>query len=227
MNKRELRLAFLNKPVLSKNPLISNIEKINNFEYNAVFTSQRNNTKENIKIIFFEFKYSIETKPDYSGILYNREFLNKLITIASKNAKKISKENFCTPDNDEKDQLIKLIERSINKSLFIKDQNYNILHLLSEIFFNMVISNHILKNGNKRMGMSVLIILLQTFGYYFKFSKLKPNFSKVERNWFWEKEVIKFFNLRNIKNKSDELIKEKIYKWIKRNSYFLNNLIEK
>ncbi len=91
----------------------------------------------------------------------------------------------------------------------------------------MVISNHILKNGNKRMGMSILIILLQTFGYYFKFSKLKPNFPKVDRNWFWEKEVIKFFNLRNIENKSDELIKEKIYKWIKRNSYFLNNFIKK
>ncbi len=94
MSKRELRLAFLNKPVLSKNPLISNIEKINSLEYNAVFTSQRNNTKENIKIIFFEFKYSIETKSDYSGVFYNREFLNKLITIASKMQRKLVRKIF-------------------------------------------------------------------------------------------------------------------------------------
>lgn len=202
MSKRELRLAFLNKPVLSKNPLISNVKKINGFEYNAVFTSHRDNTDESIKIIFFEFKYSIETKSDNSGIFYNRAFLNKLITVASKNAKKISKENFCIPNIDERDQLIKLIERSINKSLFINNQNYNIFHLLSEIFFNMVISNHILKNGNKRMGMAVLIILLGTFGYYFKFSKLKHNLSKSDRNQHWEKEVIKFFDLRNKENKS-------------------------
>lgn len=223
MQKKELSLIYLNSPILSKNPLISNIKQkdVSGLEFDAIFTS-RHKCKQHITIKFYEFQYSIENNSS-SLFLYTRKLLNKLISIASKNAMSFSEENFCVPNKDEKDQILKLVERSINKSLFIVNKNFNIFHLVSEIFFNMVISNHILKNGNKRMGMSLLIILLQSFGYYFRFSKIKPKIPKEKRNYFWEKEVIKFFNLRNKFNKADSLIKREIYKWIKKNSYFLNN----
>lgn len=74
------------------------------------------------------------------------------------------------------------------------------------------------------MSTALLIILLESFGYYFKFSKADQYVTNSKRNEYWEKEVTKFLCLRNVSHKSDEIIKKEIYNWIEKNSFILIRL---
>lgn len=223
MKKREFRLLCLNNnPILCHNSLITNIKKINEFKYSALFQSHFSKKLEEVNICFSNFRYEpIFGKPiNY----FNKTTLMLLIENAAKKAAKFSKENFVFPDEQLKEDILKLIERAINKSMYCSNDEFNIFNLTSEVFFNLLVSSHKLKNGNKRMATSLLIILLESFGYYFKFSNANEFIKDKERNQYWESEVVYFIEMRNKQHKDDETIKKEIYNWIKNNSYILIRL---
>lgn len=222
MKKREFRLLCLNnKPIYCHNSLISNVKKINNLRFSASFKSHFSDKPEEVEICFSNFRY----EPTYEKTTksFNRKTLEFLIEIAAKKAEKFSKENFVYPDKKARQEILMLIERAINKSTYYEG-DYDIFHLSTEIFFNMLVSSHKLKNGNKRMSTALLMILLESFGYYFKFSNAEQYISNSERNQYWETEVAQFIRLRTIFHKKDEVIKEEIYNWIRKNSFILIHL---
>lgn len=223
MKKREFRLLCLNdNPIYCHNSLIFNVRKISKFKFTAFFNSHFSDKPEEVEICFTNFKY----EPTYEKTTksFNKNTLKSLIEIAVERAATFSKENFVHPDKKIKQDVLMLIERAINKAAYSENDDYDIFHLSAEIFFNMLVANHKLENGNKRMSTALLIILLESFGYYFKFSKAEQYITKSKRNEYWENEVTHFINLRTKSHKDDETIKKEIYNWIRNNSFILIRL---
>lgn len=216
---KEIHLYFLNKPILKENSLLSNFKKISNLKYEALFTSHYNTSPQKINVIFKEFKY------DHNNPIYCNN-LKTILEISIERAKELSKENFPILTEENKSDVFNLLIRTIDiftNNEYEGNSEKNIFNLITEIFFNLAIANHLLPNGNKRLSMAIMINLLLSFGYFFIFS---------DDNWFydentrietrrkeWESKIEDFFKLKNEQNKNDEYIKNEIYEWIKEKTY--------
>lgn len=152
---------------------------------NKVFYENHKNSLYEIKNnkIFFKshFYEEIEVKPFYVIPDLDEKFYNeitKFIKLAIKDAQKLSDEPI-----EYNDLSIEKI-RSIIYSKIIKyshiEENSSIFDFLTEIFISCLM-NHTLKNGNKRFSLCFLILILESFGYYFSWSKgIWKDYSKHE-----------------------------------------------
>lgn len=119
-------------------------------------------------------------------------------------------------DKDKEDEIIGLLQRKMMFMQYLPKQN--LVYFLNDIFVD-IITEHKLRNGNKRMGFAVLLTFLNYSGFYFKYTNIgnKPSLSKYnELNIEKIKQMLSEYETSNDPDRLEKL-KEKTQKFIEEN----------
>lgn len=138
--------------------------------------------------------------------------LKNLIDPAIVDASGLSEEQIELRPNT-KDEIIRIISITTNTACY---NNWSIFKYVSEIFIKCLMF-HTFINGNKRFSLSLLILILQTFGYHLSWSKGS------QKNYKYHEDIIANFveQLQNDETNNEKLksaVEEKIVKWIETNT---------
>ena len=164
--------------------------------------------------VYFCSKFGKKTEVNFYYIVpkLNEEFINqvsKFINPAIQDAGKISDEPILY-DELIIDKIKAIITSKVNKYYYENlNHKISIFDFITNIFISCLM-NRVFQNGNKRFSLCFLILILESFGYYFKWSKgLWKNY-KVH-----ELQIAEF--VEKMKNNQIEKHFDEIKLWIKYN----------
>lgn len=120
-------------------------------------------------------------------------------------------------DEEKGYEIISLIERKITFFNYLEEKSF--ISFINDIFVD-ILTKHKLRNGNKRMAFAIMLLLLDSCGFYFKYTKVKNEDSilinKNIENINFIKELLTEYEQNSNENRLVTL-KSKTYKFIKKN----------
>lgn len=161
--------------------------------------------KEELEIIFQVF--------DINSFYENIDFF---VDETYDHVKALSKEPY---DQYNEDQIKGILKT--NCIWFKYSKPRDIVYFFTKIFFD-ILTEHKLKNGNKRVATVLLYTLCYYHGFFIKNSLGPDSYKCWENN---EAKIIYFAELYH-KNHNQEKVKEEIYEWLKDYLYIALNFVE-
>lgn len=207
----ELAINFIKLILSKRNSLISITDEINNEKIENVI-----NKNESVNCIF----YSHFCPPQNIQIAF-REFdiasfyeqINMFVSATYDNLDSLSTEPF---DKENSEQIVGILKN--NCLIFEMTPPKDLISFFVKIFFD-ILTQHRLKNGNKRVATMLLYKLCYTYGFFVKNSSKKDSYKYWHSN---EDQIIKFIvDYEN--NETMEEVQNKIYEWLIDNLYIANN----
>ena len=168
---------FLSKP----NSLIRIADNINNKKIENII-----NKDENVNCIFYSHSYppqNIQIAFREFDIVSFYEQINTFVSATYNDLDSSSPEPF---DKENSEQIVGILRN--NCFLYDKNKPKNLILFFAKIFFD-ILTQHRLKNGNKRVATMLLYKLCYTYGLFVK------NLSKKDSYEYWqsnENQIIKF-----------------------------------
>lgn len=165
-----------------------------------VFKSKIEGSEEKIQVHYD----IVEFDEELSIVLY------RLLESALDEARKLSTENMGREIT--KGSLNGIICSKINKFSYFTNDEFDLFDFVSELFIS-ILMGHKLSNGNKRLSIVFLKVVLWHFGYYLKFTQ------GFQKDYTIHKTFIEEF-VRNLENKEEndvEAYKATVKKWILEN----------
>lgn len=208
----------------------NNIEKlvkkylINDHKNNSIVFKQYNN--ENFSCLC-EFKFewnSFVVEVFFKKLNLDKVDIEKFSNYLVDNAydfidisfsKIIEYSNECM-DKMRRNEIVSLIQRKL--SFFEYLEHKSIFHFINDIFVD-ILTEHKLCNGNKIMAFAIMLRLLESCGFYFKYSKpsdSKVLISKYKENINYIKQLLSDYGNDNSASRLDAL-KSQTYKFIEEN----------